>query len=40
MTGWAENPSDKDLSLSKVTIGLLDDLGYIVDYYMADDFTL
>ena len=40
MTGWAENPSDKDLSLSKVTVGLLDDLGYIVDYYMADDFTL
>ena len=38
MTGWHENSGDQPLSV--VTIGSLEDLGYHVDYYEADPFTL
>ena len=36
MTGWAEK--DVDDQLSRITIGLIEDLGYEVNYAEADDF--
>ena len=39
MTGFAENTS-VPLPLSKVTLGMLEDLGFGVDYSKADDFEI
>ena len=39
MTGISENAGPME-SLSKITIGMLHDLGYQVNYEMADDFVL
>ena len=36
MTGWANST---DLPLSRVTIGYLDDMNYVVDYSKADDYN-
>tara|TARA_B110000285_G_C15071088_1_gene587990 strand:- start:119 stop:1567 length:1449 start_codon:yes stop_codon:yes gene_type:complete len=36
MTGWANSV---DLPLSRVTIGYLDDMNYVVDYSNADDYN-
>ena len=47
MTGWVENFTEKeydnpdipkDMPISRITIGLLDDLGYLVDYNSADPY--
>jgi len=38
MTGWAEDAS-VDMPLSKITCGLLDDLGYVVNYNNADGYN-
>ena len=38
MTGWAES-FDFDMPLSKITISLLEDLGYSVNYDQADSYA-
>ena len=38
MTGWADASPD-DLPLSRVTIGFLEDLGYEVNYLLADTYN-
>ena len=35
MTGWA---NETDLPLSRITIGYVDDINYVVDYSKADDY--
>ena len=41
MTGWTEKGKDViKLPLSRVTIGMVEDLGYIVDYDAADPFKI
>ena len=41
MTGWAERGEDViNLPLSRVTIGMIEDLGYSVDYDAADKFII
>jgi len=41
MTGWAERGKEvQKLPLSRVTIGMIEDLGYIVDYNAADPFKI
>ena len=38
MTGWTENSI---MPLSKISLGLLEDIGYIInDYNLADDYQL
>ena len=40
MTGWTEN-NNNILPLSKISLGLLEDIGYIInDYNLADDYQL
>ena len=39
MTGWAESSTIPE-PLSRVTVGLLQDLGYTVNYDAADEYTL
>lgn len=39
MTGFAENTT-VPLPLSKITLGLLEDLGFAVDYSKADEFKI
>ena len=43
MTGFAESPGDtgvdRSLPLSRVSIGLVEDLGYSVNYNEAEQFT-
>lgn len=41
MTGWSEKGENStNLPLSRVTIGMIEDLGYDVDYDEADPFTI
>lgn len=41
MTGWTEKGKNSiKLPLSRVTIGMIEDLGYVVDYDAADPFTI
>ena len=41
MTGWAERGEDViNLPLSRVTIGMIEDIGYSVDYDAADKFII
>ena len=37
MTGWSE--SAVEMPLSRVTLGFLQDIGYNVNYVLADDYT-
>ena len=37
MTGWSESSNVKE-PLSKITIGMVEDLGFSVDYSFSDDF--
>jgi hypothetical protein len=37
MTGWSET-SDVSMPLSRITVAMLEDIGYIVDYNNADQF--
>jgi hypothetical protein len=39
MTGWAENSNIPE-PLSKITVGLIEDLGYSVNYNAADPYVL
>jgi hypothetical protein len=39
MTGKLSNTTADKLKLSKITIGSLQDMGYVVDYGAADDYT-
>ena len=39
MTGWSENESTHE-PISKVSIGFLEDLGFTVDYNMAENYTV
>ncbi len=39
MTGWAENNPQPE-PLSKITVGMLNDLGFQVDYTKADEYTM
>ena len=39
MTGWSENSQIPE-PLSKITIGMMEDLGYTVDYSKADAFVI
>ena len=36
MTGWSTGGNE----LSRITIGFLEDLGYTVDYTVADEYIL
>ena len=37
MTGWSEQ--SVEMPLSRVTLGFLQDIGYNVNYALADDYT-
>jgi hypothetical protein len=39
MTGWAEIDADPE-PLSAISVGMLQDIGYVVDYSLADDYKL
>ena len=40
MTGWAENSNSVSEPFSRITIAMLEDMGFSVNYSVADSYTL